>query len=362
MLKNFWYAVEFGAALRDRPRRLRVLGQDIVVFRDERGQVAAMSDLCIHRGGSLGDGWVEHGCVRCPYHGWAFDRSGQCVKIPANRHDHIPKRARVDAYPAQERYGWVWVFLGDLPEAERPPILDVPEARDSTLACVTGEFTWNAHYARVVENGIDIAHTPFVHRGSFGNLEQPEIDDYEVVGDDYSGRATAVLMPPLPRGLWKLIRRQRSPVKATVSYHLPSFTRLELDLGAWRTIVYDSNVPVDEHTTRTLFLAYRNFFTGRWADRDARRRMFKIFREDQPTVEAQRPELLPYDLAAELHVKSDALGVSYRRARNRFLDLGWGVASRRGDERVAVIGSPLRRETDETEWVMPQVNKLEVVK
>ncbi len=362
MLKNFWYGIELSTAVTPAPKRLKVLGQDLVLFRGEDGAARVLSDLCVHRGGSLAGGWVEKGCVVCPYHGWKFDGDGKCVDIPSNRSDVIPKRAAVDAYPVQEKYGLVWAFLGDLPEAERPPIPHIPEADNPEWACVTGDFTWDAHYARVVENGIDIAHTPFVHRNSFGNIERPQIDDYEVEADELSGFATATLMPPLPKGLWKWIRKERTPVKAKVGFYMPSITRLELDLGKWKTVVVDSNVPVDETTTRTLYLSYRNFFKGKWANRDARRRMTKIFLEDQETVESQRPELLPYDISAELHVKADALGVAYRKTRNKFLDMGWGIdgdALRRdfAGKRAAVIPCPRRREqgSSDSEWVMPEV-------
>ena len=89
-----------------------------------------------------------------------------------------------------ERYGWIWVFMGDLPEAERPPIPVIPEAEQPGWRALHGEFTWNAHYARVVENGVDIAHTPFVHRNSFGNPEHPEIEDHVVVEDEWSCRTS----------------------------------------------------------------------------------------------------------------------------------------------------------------------------
>jgi phenylpropionate dioxygenase-like ring-hydroxylating dioxygenase large terminal subunit len=362
MLKNFWYAIEFSHAVQKEPKLLKVLGQDLVVFRGEDRAARVLSNLCIHRGGSLAGGWVEGNCVRCPYHGWKFDGEGKCVDIPANLTKVIPKRAAVDAYPVQEKYGWIWAFLGDLPEAERPPIPHIPEADDPDFALITGEFTWNAHYARVCENAIDIAHTPFVHRNSFGNIDHPQVDDYEIVQDDYSGFATATLMPPTPKGLWKWIRRERTPVKATVGYHMPSITRLILDMGKWMTVVVDSNVPVDDKTTRTLFLAYRNFFKGSWANGDAKRRMMRIFLEDQATVESQKPEELPYDIAAELHVKSDALGVAYRKARIAFLDRGWGIDSevlhREYDGRKAVaIPCPRRRDqaNGDNRWVFPEV-------
>lgn len=363
MLKNFWYALEDSTAVADKPKRVRILGQDLVLFRDAKGKVNALSDLCVHRGAALSDGWVEGDNVVCPYHGWKYNETGACVEIPANKDcKAIPKRARVDSYPTEERYGWIWVFLGDIPESERPPIPHIDIADEPGWRAIRGEFKWDAHYTRVVENGVDIAHAPFVHRNSFGNPESPQVDDHEVTGDDYYFRAQTTLVPPRPKGLWKYLRRERQPVTATLTVFMPNITRLDLDFGKWRTVLVDSNVPVDENTTLTKFISYRNFFTGAWADRDARRRVMQIFHEDKDTVEAIRPELLPYRVGDELHLKSDAMSVAYRKRRKFFLDKGWGIdmeAIRRDfdGKRAVVIPSPLRRATDKKNslWVFQEV-------
>ncbi len=321
MLRNFWYALAFASEIGARPRLVRALGEDLVVWRARDGRPAVLSNQCVHRGGSLADGEVVDGCVRCPYHGWRFDAAGACVAIPAAPPTlPIPKKARVAAYDAVERYGLVWAFLGELPAAERPPIPDFPEYDAAGWRAIHGDFTWRANYERVVENAVDIAHTPFVHRRSFGNYDRPEIDDYDVEHGEFSVATTVRLEAPRPRGLWSLVRKERAPVTASVAVHLPNVTRLELDLGRWRTVLVDYNLPVDETTTRTLWIQSRNFFTGRWADRDARRRVLAIFREDQPIVEAQRPALVPADPAAELHVKSDAMSIAYRSLRRRFAE------------------------------------------
>ena len=78
-------------------------------------------------------------------------------------------------YPTAERYGWVWVFVGDLAEEERPPLPPLPEYGDPDWRALHGEFLWNAHYTRVVENGMDFAHAPFVHARSFGNPDKPVV-------------------------------------------------------------------------------------------------------------------------------------------------------------------------------------------
>jgi phenylpropionate dioxygenase-like ring-hydroxylating dioxygenase large terminal subunit len=366
MLKNFWYALDFSTAVTHRPKLLKALGQELAVYRASNGRPVVLSNLCVHRGGSLADGTVEGDCIRCPYHGWRFAHGGACVEIPAASPSlPIPKKAQVDSYPTEDRYGLVWAFLGDLPAAERPAIPAFPEFGAAGWRMLHGEFTWKAHYARVVENGVDISHTPFVHARSFGNRDEPQIADHVVHATESSISTTVRLKPPLPRGLWKLLRRQRNEVGASVAVYMPNVTRLDLDLGRWKTVLFDCNLPVDETTTRTLWVQARNFFTGAWADRDARRRVRKIFLEDQKTVEGQRPELLPYDLGAELHVRSDAMGVAYRKMRNRFIDQGWGIdsATIRSEctgRRAVVIPSPARRENPELAraWVMPEVPTL----
>ncbi|HNN93202.1 MAG TPA: aromatic ring-hydroxylating dioxygenase subunit alpha [Pseudomonadota bacterium] len=381
MLKNFWYAIELSTAIGPNPSKVRVLGQDLALYRARSGRVVALSNVCIHRGGSLADGSVDtlaasgpagasddRDCLRCPYHGWAFRPDGSCAEIPASPPDlPVPKRARVDSYPTVERYGFVWVFLGDLPENERPPIPALPEFDDSSFRPLWGEFMWNAHYSRVVENGLDISHTPFVHQASFGNREQPQIPEYEVQHGDWSAAGSVVLTAPRPRGLWGLIqKKRRNEVRASVAVYMPHITRLDLQLGnGWRTIVYDANVPVDDGTTRTLWLQLRNFFRAGWADGDATRRMLQIFEEDAPIVEAQQPPRLPYELGAELHVKSDALAVAYRKLRKRAFDAGWGIdtdtiARECSGRREVVIPSPSRRARPDLAkaWVFSEVPTL----
>jgi phenylpropionate dioxygenase-like ring-hydroxylating dioxygenase large terminal subunit len=179
MLKNFWYAVEFADRVTTKPLRATCLGQELVLYRTPKGRPVALSDLCVHRGAALSGGWVKGDSIVCPYHGWEYDADGKAVRIPANLEGRpIPKKARVDSYPVQEKYRFVWVFLGDLPEEERPPIPNWDEHfNDPSLRAVEGQFLWNANYERVMENGCDIAHTPWVHGAAFGNRDEPEVEE-----------------------------------------------------------------------------------------------------------------------------------------------------------------------------------------
>jgi phenylpropionate dioxygenase-like ring-hydroxylating dioxygenase large terminal subunit len=365
MLKNFWYAVEESASVGASPRKVVVLGQDLVLFRrSSDGKIVALSNQCVHRMGSLAGGTVDGDNVRCPYHGWTFGEDGACTGIPANPAGAaIPRKARVDSYPTVERYGWVWVFLGDLPEAERPPIPPFPEFGKPGWRAVYGEFLWNAHYTRVVENGADVAHAPFVHKNSFGNPENPVVPEHDVKSDDFSVGTTVKLESPAQKGLWKLVRRRRSEVTVTVAIYMPSCNFIDVSLGnGWRTILLDSNIPIDENTTLTRFIQLRNFFTGAWADGDAYRRTMQIFLEDQPTVESQKPRVVPYEIGADLSVKSDALSLAHRRLRKKYIDMGWQIdlgnvrSLLNRENRVVVIPSPRRRAPElRKAWVLDEV-------
>lgn len=374
-IKNQWYAVEFGPAVEAQPVRVPVHGHNLVLYRTAGGTVVAQSDLCVHRGGALSGGRVTDGCLQCPYHGWTYDSDGRCVRIPANRPDvPIPRKARIDTYPCVERYGFVWVFLGDAPESERPPLpaLDglepVPEPRREGCRAVRGTFEWQANYDRVLENAVDIAHTPFVHAGSFGNRDEPEIADFELErtfeGDALvSVTATVDLNPPAPRGTWSRIYRsegERPPVRTTTGFYPPNLSMLIVRPPLGEIRLYTAAVPIDEHRTISKFWAFRNFFTRPWADGDSVKRTLKIFLEDRESVEGQRPELLPFDLAAELHVKSDSIQLAYRRWRQDCLDRGLGLVTPSDAEsarRAAVIPSPARAENPEMAgaWVFPSV-------
>ena len=376
MLKNLWWPVEFSSNVVDRPLSLKALGQYFVLFRDSKGQVNCLSDLCVHRGGPLSEGWLtdDKDSLVCPYHGWEFGGDGQCTKIPAQPQRNIPTKARVDSYPVVEKYGYVWTFLGDLPEEERPPIPDIPELEDPQFKRVEGSYYWKVNYERAMENGMDGSHAAFVHGSRFGNIKDPSVPDFDVTTTPWSGLSTIPLKAPPKNlgGLWgKLFKFKykkevgEGPVLTHVKagYFLPNINVLYVPLPIGNMVLIDAHVPVDENHTRSMYIGLRDFIKAEWADKDTHKRIQDIFKQDDSVLKKQRPEILPYQLSDELHIRSDILQTTYRRRRNELLDQGWGIDMHQivgdGPRDVAVvIPSPARKNNPElaNAWVHKEVN------
>lgn len=317
MPSNYWYAVEFSSEIVDRPKALKILDRALVLFRTSDGKVRAMDDTCIHRGAALAKGSVVGDCIVCPYHGWHYQADGTCVKIPSQlAPGKIPSQAKMTTYPCCEKYGWIWLFLGEEGMETREQIPEVPQFADASFRSIQGDFDWNAYYERVLENALDFAHAPFVHGKAFGNPDAPEVGD--LVMDNYAGGASATVMLKAnpPKGLWGFLAKKEQPdIETRTGFYLPNLTFLEVNLPFGKLIIWAAHVPIDNQTTISKWINYRTFFRGKWADKDAFNRTMKIFEQDKPIVESQRPQIIPIDINTELHVAADALQLQYRKLR-----------------------------------------------
>ena len=329
MLKNFWYGCEFSAKVTNKPKQILMLNQKFVLYRDSQGKVVALKDQCPHRGAALSLGWVEDGCIRCPYHAWQFQADGRCIDIPANQPGvPIPKKARVETYPVQEKYGLIWLFYGDLPDAERPPIPHFPEFEDPTLRAIFLEFKVNTHYTRVIENSLDPAHMFAVHANSFGwgFGDDPTIADYEVQNEDW-GISTKIryVNYTKPKGIFRpFFRSVRTELNSKVSLYLPNIFRLESDFGRGKTINYALHLPINDNTTISKRIQFRNIFTYPWADSLFLKFHYKVCEEDRIVTESQYPKVIPNSLSAEVHTPSDAMTLAYRELRQKYLAMDSG--------------------------------------
>jgi phenylpropionate dioxygenase-like ring-hydroxylating dioxygenase large terminal subunit len=317
ILANDWHPVATVEQLRaQRVMGVRLLDEEIVLWQ-AGDQLLAWQDLCVHRGTRLSLGSVEDDRLRCAYHGWTYDGRGRCVHIPAHPEQTPPEKARVKVYRTCEQYGLVWVSLGEPAQAVPPfPEWDDPEFRK--ILC--GPYLVRASGPRIVENFLDIAHFPFVHEGILGDRAYPEIADYraEIGPDGVVAKGVRVYQPdPYGTGQGDTVSYTYRALRPLTAYLLkesagPRFSILlmitphaavESTAWMWMTMNYGHDIPTEELVA--------------WQDR--------IFAQDRPILESQRPELLPLDLQAELHLRSDRLALAYRTWLNE-LGLSFGTA------------------------------------
>lgn len=306
VLLNDWHPVASQRQFEERPLiATKLLGLDLVLWRDG-DEYHVWQDLCIHRGAKLSLGRLADGCLACPYHGWTYDRTGRCVRIPAHPEQTPPAKAQVRRFHAAVRYGLLWACLGE-PANDVPPFPEWDQPGFAGAVCGPFEHI-RAHGPRLIENYLDAAHFPFVHEGVLGDQQHPEIGDYtaRITPNGVESDPIRVYQPdPYGGSAGEVTYTYHAfrPLTAHFTKHMPGATNGmvlavtphdALDSTAWfivaTTARSDSTALADEYTPRIA----------------------AIFEEDRAIVESQRPELLPLDLQAELHLRSDRVAIAYR--------------------------------------------------
>jgi len=241
-----------------KPTPVRILGEDLVMFRDGGGRPGLIARSCPHRGTSMEFGRVQERGIACCYHGWLFDVGGRCLDMPAEPADsNFKDKVGITAYPVEEMGGLLWAYMG--PGA--PPLLprfDV-YGREDGVRAVENFGLWPANWVQICENSVDQAHTGILHGGGGG--ERSDIWGTE-----------------LPRTAWE---RMAYGIKATAArtgmnytrssyYIMPTMNRLPQPWpggkfkwprfsAVWRT-------PVDDHHTLFFSVCFTPKVDGKLPD------------------------------------------------------------------------------------------------
>jgi phenylpropionate dioxygenase-like ring-hydroxylating dioxygenase large terminal subunit len=172
-----WYAILSSREIpRNKPLALQRFGINLVAFRTSAG-IQLLEDRCPHRAVKLSGGSLEGDCISCPFHGFHFNGRGECVRIPANDPEAaIPKGMQATSFPAREAHGFVFMWWGDLPDVF--PAIDwfdqELEGYDGPYEC-SGDSS--VGLSRNIENQLDGAHLPFVHKRSIGRFVKSPVMD-----------------------------------------------------------------------------------------------------------------------------------------------------------------------------------------
>ena len=188
LFRRYWVPALLAAEVQEpdgAPVRVRLLGEDLIAFRDTNGKVGLVEAYCPHRRAPMFYGRNEECGLRCVYHGWKFDVNGDCVDLPteppsSKMKDHI----KIKAYPTSERGGIVWAYMG--PADKRPPEPDFDWTRaPATHRAVSKSYQAN-NYLQSLEGAVDTAHVGFLHNNRMGDKNNlfsrdgaPRIDVHE---------------------------------------------------------------------------------------------------------------------------------------------------------------------------------------
>lgn len=161
-LRNYWYVAAWSAEIGREPLHRRLLDEPVVLWRRQDGGVAALADRCPHRGAQLSNGWLEGDRIVCGYHGLAFEGDGRCARIPGT--DGTPSGLGTRAYPAAERWGWVFLWMGEPSAADEGLIPDYHWLADEGWVGRGETLPVGAHYTLIRDNLLDLSHAHFVHQ------------------------------------------------------------------------------------------------------------------------------------------------------------------------------------------------------
>lgn len=176
LLRRYWIPALLSSDLPQPdgdPRRMQLLGERFVAFRDTGGKVGILNELCRHRGASLALGRVENGGLRCIYHGWKFAADGSVLETPNVADPNFKKRLKPRTYPVREAGGIIWVYLGK-PAEEPPfvnwPFLDLPESNRLAV-----HFVIDCNWLGVLEGTLDSSHLSTLHTTPLLHTSESEL-------------------------------------------------------------------------------------------------------------------------------------------------------------------------------------------
>ncbi len=252
--RRFWHPVALTGELTDLPLAVRILGEDLVLYRDQAGSIGLLDRHCSHRGTSLEFGVISERGLRCCYHGWLYDTDGTILETPGEPSGSgISAHTKHTAYPTHEYEGLIFAYLGKPAEQPDFPIFDTFELADNRL--VPYAITQPCNWLQVQENAMDPIHAVYLH-AVVGNVQLSgpwgEIPTYEFhecgdsihyitarrVGEMVWVRSGEIILPNLVQtgSLWEEARAERY------------FSRVSL--SRW-------DVPVDDVTT--MAIGWRHF-------------------------------------------------------------------------------------------------------
>lgn len=312
VFQRFWYPVIPVKDLSNKPKSFKLLAQQIVLWIDANGKPAAVEDRCCHRSAKLSIGKVVDGNICCAYHGWQFNSTGACVSVPQHKDCPISPSYKVKAYRCSERYGYVWVCLGE-------PLKDIPEISEAVDPeyRLIHEFyePWNCAGLRVMENEFDLAHPTFVHTTTFGSEDHPIPDSLEIAETELGLHVRSVLgvvNPQLQQQNLKMEEKETVRI-LDMTWFMPFTAKLRIAYpNGLVHIVVNTMTPIDDFSSQMVQFCLRNDTEAETKSSDAIAFDRAVTLEDKHILETTDPDV-PLSLGKEQHMFTDKPGILMRK-------------------------------------------------
>jgi len=308
-LSGYWYIGCESDALDKAPMALELLGTPLVLFRDDQGVASALLDRCPHRNVPLSLGQVlPTGRLECSYHGWQFDRSGQCMEVPGLCTDRLVEGRRAPSYPVVEQDGFVWIYATpDARPTTRPFPLPHSSAAGYTTVTRMVEVEGTVHAA--AENALDVPHTAYLHRGLFRGGKKNEIRAmvrrwHDRVECEYIGE-------PRPPGIAaRILSPSGGEVQHWDRFYLPSVAQVEYRLGSENHfLVTTVMTPVSDFRTRMFAIISFNLrIPARLVLPVIEPLAMRIFRQDAEMLRIQTDAIRRFGGEQYMSTEIDVLG------------------------------------------------------
>lgn len=244
-MRQFWLAVHRSEDLeKGHAKPIRIMSEDFALYRGESGRAQVFDYRCPHRGAQLHLGWIEGDDIRCLYHGWKFDSSGQCVEMPAED-ENYPRKVKAKSYPTREHMGLVYAYFGEGAPPAWPPY--PAPSQEGVIHCWNVE-TVPCNWLQCYENTADEVHVAFVHRpgGSHAKL---------------SADLPVITAEETDWGMMRYGTRPGGKVRHTLHY-MPNTTRVIVPplagfdgVGGWQEI-YFNFTPIDDENHLWLITSH----------------------------------------------------------------------------------------------------------
>jgi len=305
-LRDYWYVAAASPRLRRRrPLHTRVLDEDLVLFRDGEGRVGALLDRCPHRGVELSRGCVRKGALSCPYHGWRFDRHGDCVEIPSltAAHKH-PAGVKTPSRPCVDQDGYVWVWMG---QGDPGPVPGIPGFHKHRWR--QGTIEMNCAWNKGIENNFDICHPYWTHPGTHPHWITKRITGFSDDVDEL--RLTddgMIVFQPITASADEPVAERPSGI---LRFQLPDRIHVWFPKPGWETAFWLHMVPTGPDSCRMEWMWSKLLPLGRRIRFERQEPL--IFKQDRLILESSQRWYDTLDAPFERSVEADLTTLTIRR-------------------------------------------------